>query len=104
MKLSLLQDRVLIEPAAPKGTTPGGIILPDTAKKEDELLEGRVLAVGPGKLTKTGQFAEPRVKKGDRVLYRMTVGIPIRMDGKDCVIVHEPCIVAVVDQPDGGGR
>jgi chaperonin GroES len=95
MNLSLLQDRVLIEPAAPKDKTPGGIILPGTAKNEGPV-EGKVLAVGPGKLTKSGQFAESRVKRNDRVLYSDGVGMPIKVDGKDCLIVREGCIVAVI--------
>jgi len=99
MKLHLLGNKVLVEPAAPGDRTPGGIFLPDSAR-QDVLLEGTVVSVGPGALDKEGRYVEPRVKKGDRVLYTASaaeIGIPFVSDGKKCIILNARQIVGVVE-------
>ena len=84
-----LHDRVIIKPAPSTEKTPGGIIIPDTAKEKPQ--RGTVIAAGPGKKD------EPViVKKGDTVLYGKYSGTEIRIDGQDLLIVREGDILAIV--------
>ena len=89
LKLTPLQDRVIVKPAPAEEKTAGGIIIPDTAKEKPQ--RGTVLAVGPGKKD------EPTtVKKGDTVLYAKYGGSEIRIDGQDLLILRESDILAVI--------
>ncbi|MBB5283077.1 chaperonin GroES [Rhabdobacter roseus] len=84
-----LADRVLIEPAPAEEKTAFGIIIPDTAKEKPQ--RGTVIAVGPGKTD------EPiTVKVGDTVLYGKYSGTELSVDGKDCLIMRESDIYAVI--------
>ena len=67
VKLNPLADRVVVKPLEEKEQKKGGIIIPDTAKEKPQ--EGKVVAVGPGKVAESGERIKPEVKKGDRVLY-----------------------------------
>jgi chaperonin GroES len=89
LKLTPLQDRVIVKPAPAQEKTAGGIIIPDTAKEKPQ--RGTVIAVGPGKKD------EPTtVKTGDTVLYSKYGGSEIRIDGEDLLIMRESDILAVV--------
>lgn len=89
LKLTPLQDRVIVKPAPAEEKTAGGIIIPDTAKEKPQ--RGTVLAVGPGKKD------EPTtVKKGDTVLYSKYGGTEVRIDGQDVLIMRESDILAVI--------
>jgi len=66
MKIEPLEDRVVVQPLEAEETTKGGIVLPDTAKEKPQ--QGKVIAVGPGKMLESGERAEPAVKKGDTVV------------------------------------
>ena len=84
-----LADRVLIEPAPAEEKTAFGIIIPDTAKEKPQ--RGTVIAVGPGKTD------EPiTVKVGDTVLYGKYSGTELSVDGKDCLIMRESDIYAII--------
>ena len=84
-----LADRVIVEPAAAEEKTPGGIIIPDTAKEKPQ--RGKIIAVGSGKKD------EPMtVKVGDTVLYGKYAGTEIQVDGKDVLIMRESDIFAIV--------
>ncbi|MBL7140459.1 MAG: co-chaperone GroES [Planctomycetes bacterium] len=95
MKIEPLEDRVVVEPLEAEEVTKGGIVLPDTAKERPQ--EGKVVAVGPGKMLETGERAKPAVKKGDTVVYAKYGGMEIEVDGKEYLILRESDILAVVE-------
>ncbi len=91
--LKPLGDRILLEPSEPEETTKGGIILPDTAKKKPR--EGKVLAVGPGRLLDNGQRGPMGAKVGDIVIYSEYSGTEVKVGGKEYVLVGEDSVLAV---------
>jgi len=88
-----LGDRVVVEPGPEEEVSSGGIVLPDTAKKKPQ--EGKVLAVGPGRLLDNGKRVPVAVKEGDTVIYSKYGGTEIKVKGKDYVILSEDDILAV---------
>jgi len=94
MKIKPLADKILIEPLEREAKTPGGIIIPDTAKEKPQ--EGKVIAVGPGKWEE-GKLIKPEVKKGDRVLYRRYGGNEIKIEGKEYLMVEMDDILGVIE-------
>src|SRR3984893_14861904 len=89
-----LDDRVVVEVLEAEQKTPGGILLPDTAKQKPQ--RGRVIAVGPGKLLDDGQRAKVAVVKGDEVLYGRYAGTDIEVDRREIKILRESDILAKV--------
>ncbi len=95
MKLQPLADRVVIEPLSSEEVTKGGIVLPDTAKEKPQ--EGKVVAVGKGKIMENGQVCAPEVKVGDTILYGKYSGTEIKTkDGDTLLIMKEEEILAIV--------
>ncbi|MBN2105695.1 co-chaperone GroES [bacterium] len=94
MKLKPLEDRVVIQPAPPDEKVQGGIIIPDTAKEKPQ--RGKVVAVGPGKASDSGQIVKMTVKVGDTVLYGKYSGTEVTVDGEEYLIVRESDILAIV--------
>jgi chaperonin GroES len=94
VKLSPLADRVVVKPLEEKEQKKGGIIIPDTAKEKPQ--EGKVVAVGPGKVSETGERIKPEVKKGDRVLYGKYSGTEVTVDGQELLILRESDILATI--------
>jgi chaperonin GroES len=94
LRIRPLDDRVVVEPLEADEKTPGGILLPDTAKQKPQ--RGRVLAVGPGKLRDSGERTAVSVVKGDEVLYGRYGGNDIEMDGKEIKILRESDILAKI--------
>jgi chaperonin GroES len=95
MKLQPLADRVIVEPLDAVEKTAGGIYIPDTAKEKPQ--EGKVLAVGKGKVSDNGQIQALEVKVGDVVLYGKYSGTEIKdKDGKALFIIREDEILAIV--------
>jgi len=94
MKVQPLADRVVIKPSETQEKVQGGIIIPDTAKEKP--MQGEVIAVGPGKVTESGQKVAMEVKKGDRVLYGKYSGTEVTVDGTDYLIMRESDILAVL--------
>lgn len=88
-----LGDKVVVEPLEEEDTSPGGIILPDTAKKKPQ--EGIVVAVGPGKVLEDGSRGEMAVKEGDRVIFAKYGGTEVTVEGKDYVILDQDSIYAI---------
>ncbi|MCX8053891.1 MAG: co-chaperone GroES [Armatimonadetes bacterium] len=88
-----LGDKVVVEPLEEEEKSPGGIILPDTAKKKPQ--EGVVVAVGPGKVLDDGSRGEMVVKEGDRVIYAKYGGTEVTVDGKEYVILDQDSIYAI---------
>ena len=94
LKIRPLDDRVVVEPLEAEDKTAGGILLPDTAKQKPQ--RGRVLAVGPGKLSETGQRTAVSVATGDEVIYGRYGGNDILLDRKELKILREGDILAKV--------
>jgi chaperonin GroES len=91
-KLQPLGDRVVVKPMPKEEVTKGGIVLPDTAKEKPQ--EGKVLAVGPGKLTEDGKRIAMDVKVGDKVIYAKYGGTEIKDGDEELIILRESDILA----------
>lgn len=94
-----LGDRVLLEPLSKddlEGKTASGIVIPDTAEKERPE-QGKVVAVGQGRMTKDGQRIPVSLKKGQRVLFTKYGPTEIKVAGKEFLIVKEEDILAIID-------
>jgi chaperonin GroES len=97
LKLKPLGDRLVVEPIEQEETTAGGILLPETAKEKPQ--EGKVVAVGPGRLDENGNRIKMEVKEGDRVLYAKYAGTEIKLEGAEKVLIlKESDILALVDR------
>jgi chaperonin GroES len=94
-KIRPLADRVLVQPLEEKEVKKGGILIPDSAKEKPQ--EGKVIAVGPGKLGDDGKKIPMTVKKGDRVLMPKYGGAEIKIDDKTYQIVREDDILGVIE-------
>jgi chaperonin GroES len=94
MKVKPLHDRVLVRRVAAEEKVKGGIIIPDTAKEKP--LEGKVVAVGTGKLDDSGKRIPLQVKAGDRVLIGKYAGTEVKIDEIEHVIVREEEILGVI--------
>jgi chaperonin GroES len=94
-KLKPLGDRMVVEPIEQEETTAGGILLPETAKEKPQ--EGKVIAVGPGRVDDSGNRVEMEVKEGDRVLYAKYAGTEIKLEDKKVLILKESDILALVE-------
>jgi len=92
VKLQPLGDRVVVKPIPKEDVTKGGILLPDTAKEKPQ--EGKVIAVGPGRLTDDGKRIVMDVKKGDVVIYAKYGGTEIKEDEEELIILRESDILA----------
>jgi len=95
-KIRPLGDRVVVEPLEAEEKTKGGIILPDTAKEKPQ--EGKVVAVGKGKMNDKGELVPLEVKVGDKVLYGKYAGTEVTVDDKQYIILREDDILAIVEE------
>ncbi len=95
MKIRPLQDRILVQPIKEKEVRKGGIIIPDSAKEKP--IEGRVKAVGAGKLGDDGKRVKPDVKIGDKVLYSKYGGTEIKIEGEEFLLMREDDILGIVE-------
>ena len=93
MKIRPLQDRVVLKRLEGETKTKGGIIIPDAAKEKP--VEGRVVAVGNGKVSKDGKVRALEVKVGDTVLFGKYSGTEVKLDGEEHVLLREDDILAV---------
>ena len=96
MRIRPLHDRILIERVEEKEKTTGGIIIPDTAKEKP--MQGKVIAVGKGKVTKNGQVIAPDVKEGDRILFTKYAGSDVKIDGKEHLIIREDDVLGIIEE------
>ncbi|MDR1701188.1 MAG: co-chaperone GroES [Sporomusaceae bacterium] len=88
-----LGDRVVLETLAKEEVTKSGIVLPDTVKEKPQ--EGKVVAVGAGRVLENGQRAAMEVKEGDKVIFSKYAGTEVKLEGKEYLIVNERDILAV---------
>jgi chaperonin GroES len=95
MKIRPLQDRVIVKRVAEEDRTKGGIIIPDTAKEKP--IEGKVIAVGNGKVLEDGKVRSLDVKAGDRILFTKYAGTEVKLDGEEHLIIREEDILGVVE-------
>jgi chaperonin GroES len=93
-KIKPLADRVVVQPKEAEETTKGGIILPDTAKEKP--IEGKVVAVGAGRVTEDGKVVTMSVKVGDTVLYGKYSGTEVKIDDEEYLIMRESDIYGIV--------
>ncbi len=96
MKITPLQDRVLVKRLDEHTKTAGGIIIPDTAKEKPS--EGIVEAVGAGMISPEGKVIPMTVKVGDKVLFGKWSGTEVKLNGEDRLIIKEPEILAVISE------
>ena len=94
-KVQPLADRVVVQALDEAEQTRGGLYIPDTAKEKPQ--QGRVIAVGPGKLSEQGERLAPDVKEGDTVLYGKYSGTEVTVDEEEYLILRESDILAVID-------
>lgn len=96
MKLKPLGDRVLVKPIAVEERTKSGIVLPDTAKEKPQ--QGKVLAVGQGRLLDNGQLVPLQIKEGDKVLYSKYAGTEVKIENEEYLILSERDILAILEE------
>ena len=95
MKFRPLHDRVVVRRIEEDERTPGGIIIPDTAKEKPQ--QGEVIAVGPGARDEKGAIQPLDVKAGDRVLFGKWSGTEVKIDGEELLIMKESDILGVLE-------
>ncbi len=95
MNLRPLHDRVLVRRLEEEEKTPGGVIIPDTAKEKP--MQGRVLAVGAGARGEDGKLHPLDVKKGDKILFGKWSGTEVKVDGEELVIMKESDIMGIIE-------
>ena len=94
MKVRPLHDRVLVKRLDEDEKSPGGIIIPDTAKEKPS--EGKVVAVGSGTKSEDGKVTALDVKKGDKILFGKWSGTEVTVDGDDLIIMKESDILGII--------
>ena len=95
MKIRPLHDWILVRRIQEEEKTKGGIIIPDTAKEKPQ--EGKVAAVGKGKMTEEGKLIAPDVRTGDRILFGKYSGNEIKVEGEEYLLVRESDILGVLE-------
>jgi chaperonin GroES len=94
MKIRPLHDRVLVKRMEEERTSPGGIVIPDSAAEKP--MEGEVIAVGNGKILENGEVRKLDVKAGDKVLFGKYSGTEVKVDNEKLLVVKEEDIMAVI--------
>ena len=95
MSVRPLEDRILIKPLEPETKTPSGIYLPESAKEKP--MQGKVVAVGPGKLLDNGERVQPSVRKGDTVVFGKYSGTEVEIKDVKHLIVRESELLGVIE-------
>jgi chaperonin GroES len=95
MRLRPLQDRILVQRIEEETTTKGGIIIPDTAKEKPA--EGKIVAVGNGKVGEDGKRVALEVQEGDRILFGKYAGTEVKVEGEEYLIMREDDVLGIID-------
>ncbi|MCU0573786.1 MAG: co-chaperone GroES [Syntrophobacteraceae bacterium] len=95
MKIRPLHDRVIVKRLEEEEKTSGGIIIPDTAKEKPQ--QGKVIAVGKGRILEKGEVVPLVVKDGDRVLFSKYAGTEVKVDGEELLIMREDDILGIFE-------
>lgn len=96
MQIRPLHDRLIVKRLEEEEKTKGGIIIPDSAKEKP--IEGKVIAVGEGKLNKHGKKIPLGVKKGDRILFARYAGTEVKIDGEENLMMREDEVLAIIEK------
>jgi len=96
VKIRPLQDRILVKQLEEEEKTQGGIIIPDTAKEKPH--QGKVIAVGKGKVLEDGSVRPLEVKVGDRILFEKYAGTTVKIGGEEYMIMREDDVLAVIEE------
>ncbi len=96
MKFRPLHDRVVVKRIEQETKTPGGIIIPDTAKEKPQ--EGEIIAVGPGARGEDGKIVPPDVKVGDRILFGKWSGTEVKINNDELLIMKESDVMGVLEK------
>ncbi len=94
MKVRPIGDKIMVKRLEAMAVSKGGIVLPDSAKEKPQ--EGKIIALGDGRVTEEGKNVPFTVKKGDRVIFTSYAGSEVKIDGEDYLILSEDDIMAVV--------
>jgi chaperonin GroES len=95
MKIRPLHDRVIVKRLEEDRTSPGGIIIPDTAAEKP--VQGKIVAVGKGKILEDGNVRPLDVKVGDKILFGKYSGTEVKLDGDELVVMREEDVMAVIE-------
>ena len=95
MKIRPLHDRVIVKRLEQERTSPGGIVIPDSATEKP--VQGKVVAVGNGKILDDGKVRPLDVKVGDKILFGKYSGTEVKIDGDDVVVMREEDVMAIID-------
>jgi chaperonin GroES len=95
MKMRPLHDRVIVKRLEEDRTSPGGIVIPDTAAEKP--IQAKIVAVGKGKILEDGQVRPLDVKVGDRILFGKYSGTEVKVEGEDLVVMREEDVMAVIE-------
>src|ERR1700692_620884 len=95
MKIRPLHDRVIVKRLEEEKTSPGGIIITDTAA--EKTVQGKIVAVGKGKILEAGQVRPLDVKIGDKILFGKYSGTEVKVDGEDLVVMGEEDVMAIIE-------
>ena len=95
MKIRPLHDRVVVRRTEEERTSPGGIVIPDTATEKP--IRGEVIAVGNGKILESGEVRKLDLKKGDKILFGKYSGTEVKVDGEELLVMREEDIMAVIE-------
>jgi len=96
MAMQPLSDKIIVKRLEAEEKTKGGIVIPDTAKEKPK--EGKVIAVGPGRIMEDGKRSQVQVKKGDRILFTSYAGTEIKIDGEEYLVMSEDDVLAVIEE------
>ena len=95
MKIRPLHDRVIVKRVEEERTSPGGIVIPDTAAEKP--VQGKIVAVGKGKILEDGKVRPVDVKVGDKILFGKYSGTEVKVDGEELVVMREEDVMAVIE-------
>jgi len=95
MKIRPLHDRVIVKRLEEERTSPGGIVIPDSAAEKP--MQGKIVAVGKGKILEDGNVRPLDVKVGDKILFGKYSGNEVKVDGEDLVVMREEDVMAVIE-------
>ena len=95
MKIRPLHDRVIVKRLEEERTSPGGIVIPDSAAEKPS--QGKVVAIGKGKILEDGSVRALDVKVGDKILFGKYSGTEVKVDGEDLLVMREEDIMAVIE-------
>jgi chaperonin GroES len=95
MNIRPLHDRVIVKRLEEDRTSPGGIVIPDTAAEKP--VQGKIVAVGKGKILENGQVRPSEVKVGDKILFGKYSGTEVKLEGEELVVMREEDVMAVIE-------